>query len=155
MSKFITELEIKGCHWNENLWELSESLIYASDLLKDPLSSSSMSGVVVVPKGFYTDLASTRHIPLVSFIWGDRAHREAVIHDYLYRVDSDPVVSFGMANSVFIEAMEARDKSFWVKYPMFWGVWLGGFFSYHTKKIDWHPGDDPPVCEDPNTAVQP
>ena len=131
MSKFITEFKIKCCETNENLWQLEAPLVYESDLLV----------LVTVPAGFWTDLASTRHIPLVSFIWGNRCHREAVTHDYLYRIDSKPVVSFSMGNSVFIEAMESRDKSFWVKYPMFWGVWIGGYFSYHERKVNWQPSD--------------
>jgi hypothetical protein len=145
MAKFLTELAVKCCSTDENLWILAEPLVYESDLV----------GLVTVPEGFYTDLASTQHIPLVSFIWGDRAHREAVIHDYLYRINSDPVVSFSMANSVFIEAMEARDKSFWVKYPMFWGVWIGGYFSYHSKTVDWKPGGEKPVCHEVNQEIQP
>jgi hypothetical protein len=132
MSKFLTELVIKCCPTNENLWQLEEDLVYQSDLV----------GLVTVPAGLWTDLASTRHIPLVSFIWGSTAHREGVLHDYLFRVDANPVVSFAVANSVFIEAMEARGKSIWVKYPMFWGVWIGGYFSYHEKKVDWQPGKE-------------
>ena len=131
-SKFLTELQVNCCDTNENLWDLVVPLIYDSDLI----------GRVTVEKGFFSDLASTRHIPLVSFIWGSRAHREGVLHDYLYRINSVPVVSFAMANAVFIEAMESRDKSFWVRYPMFWGVWLGGYFSYHKKMVEWKPSDE-------------
>ena len=131
MAKFLSELKVKCCQENENLWELEDDLNYQSDL----------AGVVHIPAGFICDMASTRHIPLVSFIWGSRAHREGILHDYLYRINSVPVVSFAMANAVFIEAMESRAKSFWVRYPMFWGVWLGGYFSYHKKKVDWKPSD--------------
>ena len=145
MSQFLTELAVKCCSTDENLWILAEPLVYESELV----------GLVTVPEGFFTDLASTRHIPLVSFIWGDRAHREAVVHDYLYCIDSDPIVSFSMANAVFIEAMKSRDKGFFVRYPMWWGVWIGGYPHYHSHKVDWRPGDDPPICVDPNTVIQP
>jgi len=155
MSQFLTELEIKCCQGNENFWELESPLVYASDLLKDPASSSSMSGVVTVPKGFITDMASTRHIPFVSLIWGSTAHREAVVHDYLYCLDSVPLVSFSTANAVFKEAMYARDKSVFVRYPMFAGVWIGGWFHFHKKSVNWKPGDDPPAIDDPNIAIQP
>ena len=138
MSKFLSELKVKCCQENENLWELTDDLNYESDMV----------GVVHIGAGFMCDMASTRHIPLVSLIWGSRAHREGVLHDYLYRINSVPVVSFAMANAIFIEAMESRAKSFWVRYPMFWGVWLGGYFSYHKKTVEWKPSDkascDPP-----------
>jgi Protein of unknown function (DUF1353) len=155
MSKFLTELEIKCCLENENLWELEAPLLYKSDLLTDPTSSSSTSGLITVPKGFVTDLASTRHIPFVSMVWGSTAHREAVVHDYLYCLDSVPLVSFSMANAIFKEAMEARDKGFFTRYPMWLGVWIGGWWHFHKKSINWRPGDDPPVCIDPNSVITP
>ena len=151
MSQFLTELIIKCCPTNENLWQLDEPLVYESDLV----------GLVTVPRGFFTDLASTRHIPLVSFIWGSEAHREGCLHDALYRSDivvpgyEPGGISFSLANSVFIEAMESRGKGFFVRWPLFFGVWIGGYPSYHAKKMDWQPGDDPPVCVDPNTLIQP
>lgn len=145
MAEFLSELEIRCCPEDENYWELDAPLIYRSDMLTDPASSSSTSGVIVVPKGFTCDLCSTRHIPFVSFIWGNRAHREGCLHDYVFRIDSNPVCSFSLANSLFIEAMEARGKSAWVRYPMFWGVWLFSYWgSYHKKTVDWKPGDEPP-----------
>ena len=144
MGKFLSELEIRCCQENENYWILYSPLVYESDIL----------GIITIKAGFVTDLASTRHIPGVSFIWGSTCHREACIHDYLYRIDSKPVVSFSLANSIFAEAMESRGKSGWVRWPMFWGVWIGGYFSYHKRYVDWKPGDDPPVCND-TTAVQP
>ena len=145
MSKFFTELELRCCQSDENYWILEAPLIYQSDMLK---------GVIEIPVGFCCDGASTRHIPFVSFIWGSTAHREAFLHDYFYCIDSKPVVSFGMANSLFLEAMEARGKGFFTRYPMFWGVWIGGYFSYHERYVSWRPGDDPPVCND-TMAVQP
>jgi len=144
MSKFLTELELRCCQSDENYWILEAPLVYQSDML----------GEVTIPAGFVTDLASTRHIPGVSFLWGSTAHREGVLHDYAYRIDSNPVCSFSMANSLFLEAMEARGKGFFTRYPLFFGVWIGGYFSYHERFVSWKPGDDPPVCND-TMAVQP
>jgi len=155
MSQFLTELEIKCCPEDENFWELEAPLLYKSDLLTDPASSSSTSGLITVPKGFITDLASTRHIPFVSMIWGSTAHREAVVHDYLYCLDSVPLVSFGQANAVFKEAMEVWEKGFFTRYPMWLGVWIGGWFHFHKKSVTWKPGDDPPAVDDPNIVIQP
>jgi hypothetical protein len=145
MAKFITEhLDIRDCNDDEHYWELRSPLIYDSDLI----------GRVKIEVPFFTDLASTAHVPFVNFIWGGKAHKEAVLHDFLYRTNSKPVVGFAMANSVFIEAMEARGKSFWVRYPMFTGVWIGGYFSFHEKTVEWRPGDG--ACQPPDTmTVQP
>jgi hypothetical protein len=107
---------------------LTQELVYDSDLL---------NCAVTIPVGFMTDFSSVPRVPIAYWFWGVRSHREAVLHDYLYRVDSVPVVSLSMANDVFFEAMEARGKSLLVRYPMFWGVVLGGYFSYHKHKVSF------------------
>ena len=155
MSRFLSDLVIRECQSDENLWQLDDDLNYLSDLLRDPLSSSSISGLVHIPAGLYTDLASVPRIPFVYESWGNRAHRAAVLHDYLYRSDSTPVVSYSMANAVFREAMEATGAGWKIRWPMWMGVFLGGWTSYHKRKVDWHPGDDPPVIDDPNLVIQP
>ena len=155
MSKFLSELVIKEFQGDENLWQLDEELVYKSDLLTDPTSSSSMSGVVVVPAGLYTDLASVPRVPFIYESWGNRAHRAAVIHDYLYRIDARPALSYSSCNAVFREAMGATGASFQIRWPMWLGVFLGGWTSYHKRSVDWQPGDDPPVCVDPNITTQP
>lgn len=113
---------------NETIWILDEPLEYFSTLLNT---------VVVVPKGFNTDFASVPRVPIIYTLWGDRAHREAVIHDYLYRIDCRPNVSVSEANDVFSEAMKERGKPWWVRWPMYWGVCLAGNSSYHKRNVDW------------------
>lgn len=130
MSKFLTDLDIICDEKCESLWRLEAPLLYKSDLLKT---------VVVVPRNFLTDLASVPRLPFLYLAWGSRAHREAVIHDYLYRTDSVPVVSFRTANAVFLEAMESRGKPWRVCWAMFAGVWIGGYFKYHKKPAQWGP----------------
>ena len=126
MSKFITELEIDLKPGSDEVWILTRPLIYQSDIL---------DLTVIVPRGFQTDLASVPRIPVVYMLWGSRAHREAVLHDYFYRIDSRPVVSFSIANALFFEAMKARGKSNGIAYPMLWGVAIGGHGSYHKRKV--------------------
>jgi Protein of unknown function (DUF1353) len=130
-SKFLTELDIELCGSNEGIWTLKSPLIYQSKLL---------NCIVTVPYGspavtFYTDLASVPRVPLAYDAWGDRAHMEAVVHDYLYCIDSVPVVSWMTANRVFLEAMEVRGKPFYIRYPMFLGVCAGGYFAYHKRHV--------------------
>ncbi|MBI4621056.1 MAG: DUF1353 domain-containing protein [Desulfobacterales bacterium] len=123
-ARFLTQLNLENI--DDNLWKLISPLRYRSALLNK---------IVEVPAGFETDLASVPRVPIAYWFWGGRVHREAVLHDYLYRIDSTPVVSFSVANRVFLEAANARKKAILIRYPMFWGVVLGGYFSYHKKKV--------------------
>jgi hypothetical protein len=124
VSKFLSELCLVDI--SDKKWRLHEPLAYESDLLKD---------TVIVPVGFETDLASVPRVPIIYNLWGDRSHYEAVIHDYLYCLDSIPLVTFDRANMVFLEAMEARGKPWYIRRPMYWGVCLGGWPCYHKRMV--------------------
>jgi len=123
MSGFLSELDthMKG----DSTYVLDSPLHY----------DSKMIGMVTVPVGFETDLASVPRIPVIYELWGARAHREAVVHDYLCRTDSLPVVSCPDANSVFLEAMKSRGVSWWIRYPMYFGVCLGCWILFHRKRV--------------------
>ena len=124
MSEFITELDVR-LKDDDRIWVIYSPLLYMSDVL----------GRIEVPAGFETDFASVPRIPIVYMLWGDRAHREAVLHDYLYRIDSIPCVEFNAANDAFLEAMICRGKSVFVRYAMYRGVCLGGRSSYHKLRV--------------------
>ena len=124
MAEFCTDLDCKLIN-NDSVWCLNSPLVYTSDIV----------GKVEVPAGFETDFASVPRVPIAYSLFGDRAHREAVIHDYLYRTDSVPQVSRSKADNVFFEAMKVRGKSFFVRYSMYWGVVLGGWTAYHKKNV--------------------
>lgn len=126
MAGFLTELDIGLKPSGEGIWILESPLVYYSSLLEIAIE---------VPIGFETDLSSVPRLPFVYWFWGARAHREGVLHDYLFRIDSEPIVSFMMANRIFLEAQKSRGKSLFVKYPMFGGVVLGGYPSYHKKYV--------------------
>ena len=125
MAKFLTELD---CHLKatcENIWILDSSLIYESDIV----------GPVSVPAGFETDLASVPRLIVIYELWGNRCHREAVIHDYLYRIDSVPQASKLQADRTFLEAMKVLGKPFYIRWFMFAGVAAFAWMSYHRKKV--------------------
>ena len=124
MSRFLNQLH--ASLKDDKIWILDYPLFYYSDILQE---------IVKIPKGFETDLASVPRVPFVYWFWGGKAHREAILHDYLYRLDSDPVVSFKDANKIFLEAMKARQKSRCVRWPMYLGVCFGGIGSYHKKYV--------------------
>jgi hypothetical protein len=131
-SQFLSELNVELCPGCDGIWSLRGALGYYSELLGRELWVPHSFPVIQ----FYTDFASVPRVPIVYEAYGDRAHREAVIHDYLFCKNSDPVVSFMMANRVFLEAMIAREKPLYVAYPMFWGVVIGGYPSYHKRNVE-------------------
>lgn len=113
--------------------EIGSRYIYA---LMDNLVYITRDGYeIIIPKGFQTDLASVPRLPVIYSSWGDRAHREAVLHDYLYRIDSVPVVSRAGADMLFKEAMISRGQPWHIYYPMYIGVRTGGAFSYHKYSV--------------------
>jgi hypothetical protein len=57
-----------------------------------------------VPTGFTTDFASVPRLPLAYLFAGNRAHRAAVLHDWLIRYE---VVPRREADNLFREAMRA------------------------------------------------
>jgi len=124
VAKFLMELNAR-LKDDDRIWIIDSRLVYESDLV----------GIIIVPEGFETDFASVPRIPVFYILFGDRAHRESVIHDYLYRSDSFPSVSRGQADNVFLEAMKCRGKRFFVRYAMYWGVRAGGWTAYHKRNV--------------------
>ena len=136
-SGFVTDLEIRLCPQNECLWIMDQTpLVYNSALL----GCQVIIPAPIISFPFYTDFASVPRVPLIYELWGNKAHREAVLHDYLFRKNSIPRVSFMLANRVFLEAMLATGKPWRVAYPMFWGVVLGGYPSYHANYVEFNFG---------------
>lgn len=124
MARFLTQLKITLLD-NDKIWILDAPLIYESDLV----------GRIEVPVDFQTDFASVPRLPIIYSLFGDRAHREAVIHDYIFRIDSIPIVSFEISNKVFLEAMTVRNKPVYIRYPMYYGVCLGAKNAYHKRYV--------------------
>ena len=125
-SEFITDLVIELIDEEKNIWKLHEPLIYHSVLAKCS---------ICVPEEFMTDLASVPRVPILYLKWGNRAHREAVIHDYLYCINSEPVVTFDQANNIFKEAMISRGKPEDIVGPMYEGVCVGGKSHFHKRYV--------------------
>jgi hypothetical protein len=133
---FLTDLSIDLKPGDDCIWIVDKPLKYWSELLNClVIVPHWFESAETPPACFETDLASVPRVPFVYEAWGDRAHREAVLHDYLYRIDSIPVVSYSVANSVFLEAMESTGKPWRIRYPMYWGVVLGGWTAYHKKRV--------------------
>lgn len=135
-SGFTTDLHVILKNASDCIWIVERPLVYWSKLL---------NCLITIPYWFEseepsedifeTDFASVPRVPLIYSAWGDRAHREAVLHDYLYRIDSKPTVTYSQANEVFLEAMKSTGKPWYIAYGMYWGVVLGGWGSYHKKRV--------------------
>lgn len=113
--------------------------------LNSALSWECLEYRITVPQYFYTDLASVPRFPLIYTMWGDRAHREAVLHDYLYRKDclindlKTGNVCKGctrdFADDMFLKAMKAQGQPIYIRYPMWLGVRSGGILAYHKMDV--------------------
>ena len=90
--EFISDLTVKIISVNHV--QLTEPFKYESDILGCTIS---------VPAGFISDFES---VPLIRGC----SRRAGVIHDYLCRIDSDPVIPKSIAADVYLEAMAYRDS---------------------------------------------
>ena len=101
--------------------------------LDTPLVFTDGERAITVPAGFETDLASVPRVPIAYLAWGDRAHREAVLHDFLYSIGADPDLPRVECDEQFRQAMILRGNPWWIYQPMYLGVRLGGWTNY--KKL--------------------
>jgi hypothetical protein len=131
-SEFLSQLDLELCPDCDGIWTLRNPLGYYSAMLDCEIWVPPTFPAI----RFYTDLASVPRIPIIYEAWGNKAHREAVLHDYLFCINSRPVVSFMKANRVMLEAMEVRMKPIYIRYPIFWGVCAGGYPSYHKRNVE-------------------
>ena len=122
-ARFLTEL---SAHLKGNcIWVLDAPLMFYS---------AEQDYIFTVPVGFHTDLASVPRVPLIYEAWGNRVHREAVLHDYAYRIGVG--LSFDGANRLFLEAMTSRGVPDWIKTPMYEAVCAAGLSSYHKLGVN-------------------
>jgi hypothetical protein len=109
---------------DEAVWELHEKFIYEA-------SDGYQNALIIVPRGFQTDFASVPRIPLAYLAAGNTAHEAAVVHDYLYREGSRPVMSRELADKVFLAVMEEMGVDAWRRISMYRAVRM---FAGHTWK---------------------
>lgn len=100
------------------VWEVESDAIYQSS--ERPL-------MIIVPRGFQTDLASVPRLPVLWLLAGGSANSAAVVHDYLYR---SKMVSRAIADDIFFEIMEATGVPLWRCWLMFGAVRVFGGNAY-------------------------
>ncbi len=128
---FLTPIRVEKVPF-QNIWILLKDFVYHHEASK----YLDLDVTITVPAGFYTDFASIPRLPILYGKLGNRFHEEAVIHDYVYRIDSDPILTQDEADRLlydmikedpFADEMDAR--------LVYDGVHLGGEGSYHKKTV--------------------
>lgn len=109
MSEFESSLRVEEI--TDVDWKILEPFRYRSDLL---------GAIIEVPTGFVTDFASCP----IARQW---AHRDAVIHDYLYQTHLTTKIR---ADRIFLEAMKVDGIWFWKRHLMFQAVFAFGWTAY-------------------------
>lgn len=119
MSKFLTPLQAEEVGEGDGTeWILTAPLHYASDLA---------GAVIMVPRGFKTDFASTPRLPVIYLLAGNIAKKAAVVHDFLY---SDGRYPRKKCDEIFLEACEVIGISWFQRWAMYLGVRAGGASHY-------------------------
>lgn len=124
MSHFHSALILKAVN---NGWEVIEDFGYTSELLNKD---------IIVPKGYFTDLASVpRLMRWIVPVANAKNRKAAVVHDYLctHGVELGIVSDQKQADLVFREALGAsglgKFKSGVMYYPVRTFQWITGWFK--------------------------
>jgi hypothetical protein len=80
---------------------------------------------IFIPEGFRTDLASVPRWPGMFMLFGGKARKSAVLHDFLYR---ETKRDREWCDAVFYAAMRAEEPG-WRRAIMWLGVRIGGAFA--------------------------
>jgi hypothetical protein len=117
ISTLLTE-DIDNCRFVR----LAKAFVFESDVL----AKAELNSLVVVPAGFIYDYES------VPFVRGTNK-RGGTAHDYLCRIDSDPICTKAQAAAVYFEIMEHcyaqdakmnKDRSWWARTRDSWRSWI-------------------------------
>jgi hypothetical protein len=116
--KFLDDPTLK-VHGDD--WQLVTPLLYLR----------SDHGLIAVPTGFVTDLASIPRVfhPLIPVNGKHRA--AAIIHDYLYETQT---TTRAEADLIFLEAMEASGVRFTQRWAMYLAVRMGGWMAWNKRR---------------------
>lgn len=97
---WLTRLRVEEAGHDKSgraVWELLEPLCFESERF----------GIVTVPPVFRTNYASVPRLPLVFLLAGDKSHKEAALHDWIYTTHA---ISREDADALFLEALLLNPK---------------------------------------------
>lgn len=137
MSQFLNRLVVMLADPQANnhtgQWQLAHAMSYQSDLANQ---------VITVPFGFSTDFASVPRESVIMWgLFGGRAMRPAVVHDYLVRQRLFPREK---CDKIFLEAMQADGVPMVKAMPMYLAVSAYTASGLWKKEYD-QPGYEPVI----------
>ena len=118
MSRFLTTLDVR--YHSPKRWELLS-----------PFVATVGDRLIRVPPGYITDFASVPRLPLAFLLFGNKGHRAAVIHDYLY---STHEVSREEADEIFKSLLSEDGAGGFTRSLMHLGVRIGGWIGWNNYK---------------------
>jgi len=107
--------------------ELIDNYKYFRLLAPYRYKSAILGCMITVPKGFVYDKES---VPIIK----GTSHRGGLIHDYLCRIDSVPVVTKRQAADVYLEVMTFRGNAWLRRYVKYWVVRVA-FGYFHKLRV--------------------
>lgn len=121
MAQFVTPLELVLVSEEppRARWIVAHPLKYISNLAH----RGEYIGLIIVPAGFETDLASVPRLPVAWLLAGGVGNAASVVHDYLCR---HQLFSSSTADKVFAEALAASGISAWRRGLMYSAVAMFG-----------------------------
>lgn len=102
-------------------------------ILKEEYKYEINGFIIIVPKGFITDLASVPRILWVFFPPFGKYTRAAIIHDYLYSELNDTFINRYWADKIFIFIMKEHGVSTYKRVSMYRAVRMFGEPSWKRK----------------------
>ncbi len=118
-----------------NVTEISDSVFEVCDHAFR-YQSDAAGRTFTVPVGFFTDFASVPRLGIIYAMLGDTAHEPACVHDWLYY---SAILSRYMADAVLLEAMNVIGLPWWRRWPIYWGVRLGGWYAWNDHRARGDP----------------
>jgi len=124
MTKILTTLETKALDDHKYV-ELTKPFIFISSILE----KYDYHFKIVVPTCFVFDFES---VPIIK----GTSKRAGLCHDYLYRINSLPIVPKHIADKVYLEIMEYRKNPAWRRWIKYSAVKWFGKSSYHKLLVE-------------------
>jgi hypothetical protein len=127
---FLTPIRVEKTFFRD-IWTLLHEFWYHHA----PTETIDLDVTVTVPAGFMTDFASVPRLPLIYYVCGNQAHEASVVHDYLYSLDSMPLVDKNTADRIFYDAMIEMGLDRHIARMMYDGVVIGGESHFHKRSV--------------------
>ena len=122
MSKMVTYLtQLRGEVLSDEAFQLTSDFYVLLECIQE----------VVVPEGFITDFASVPRLPIVYLAVGNKGHKAAVLHDWLYHTKQ---FSRETCDKYFYFALRESGVNWFYAQAMYRAVRMAGGSFYNRVK---------------------